>query len=94
VINESPAGAIIEIRVIPRARNTTVAGRRNGALLVRLAAPPVAGAANAALISLFAELLSVPARTIQIVSGERTRLKRILIAGLRADVVRAKLGLG
>jgi uncharacterized protein (TIGR00251 family) len=93
VIDDSLAGATIEVRVIPRARKTELAGSRQGALLVRLAAPPVDGAANEALISFFAARLRVPVRTVQIVAGERGRHKRILIAGLAADDVRTRLGL-
>lgn len=52
--------------------------------MVRLAAPPVEGAANDALIDLLAERLSVPRRAIRIVSGERWRQKRVAIAGVTA----------
>jgi uncharacterized protein (TIGR00251 family) len=93
VIDDSPAGATIHVRVMPRARTTEFAGSRQGALLVRLAAPPVDGAANDALISFLAQRLRVPARTLQIVGGERSRQKRVLVAGLRADDVRTRLGL-
>jgi uncharacterized protein (TIGR00251 family) len=92
VIEDSPLGATIEIRVIPRARKTELAGSRHSALLVRLAAPPVDGAANEALISFIAERLRVPVRSVRIVAGERSRQKRLLVAGLRADDVRARLG--
>jgi uncharacterized protein len=93
MIDDSPAGAIIEVRVIPRARKTELAGSREGALLVRLAAPPVDGVANDALISFMAERLRLPARTVRIVAGERSRHKRLLIAGVGADDVRIRLGL-
>jgi uncharacterized protein (TIGR00251 family) len=93
VIDDSPAGAILDVRVIPRARKTECAGSRHGALLVRLAAPPVDGAANDALIAFLADRLNVAARTLQIVAGERSRHKRLLITGLRADDVRTRLGL-
>ena len=75
VIDDSPAGATIEVRVIPRARKTELAGSRQGALLVRLAAPPVDGAANDALISFLAERLRCRGRADR--GGERSRQKRI-----------------
>jgi uncharacterized protein len=55
---------------------------RNGALLVRLAAAPVDGAANAELIALIARALHLPRRDITIVSGERSRSKRIRVANI------------
>jgi uncharacterized protein (TIGR00251 family) len=55
---------------------------RDGALLVRLAAAPVDGAANAELIALIARALHLPRRDITIVSGERSRSKRIRVANL------------
>jgi uncharacterized protein (TIGR00251 family) len=73
--------AIVNIRVIPRARKSEVAGIRDNAILVRLNAPPVDGAANAELIRLLATVLQVPQRSIQVVSGERSRSKRVRISG-------------
>ena len=83
--------ASLDIRVIPRAHKTELAGERDGALLVRLAAPPVEGAANAALIDLLASTLNLPRRSIRIVSGERSRRKRVAIAGMTTEQVRAIL---
>ena len=77
--------------MIPRAGRTEFAGERDGALLVRLAAPPVEGAANAALVDFLATALDLPRRSIRIVSGERSRRKRVAIAGMTAEQVRAIL---
>lgn len=64
-----------------------IGGTRDGALLVRLNAPPVDGAANAELIQLIAKALGVPKRDVEIVSGQRSRDKRIRVAGrTTADV--------
>lgn len=70
---------ILELRVIPRARKNEFGGERNGRLLVRLAAPPVDGAANAALIAFLAEHFKVSRTQITIVAGERSRNKRVEI---------------
>jgi len=83
--------ATLDFRVIPRAHKTEFGGERDGALLVRLAAPPVEGAANAALVEFLASALGLPRRNIRIVSGERSRRKRVAIAGMTADDVRAIL---
>lgn len=72
---------IVDIRVIPRAKKSEVAGTRDNAILVRLNAPPVDGAANTELIRLIAAMLDVPQRSVQIVSGERSRRKRVRISG-------------
>jgi uncharacterized protein (TIGR00251 family) len=81
----------LDIRVIPRAGRSGFAGLRDGALLVKLAAAPVDGAANDELIALFARTLKIPKRDVTIVSGERSRSKRIRIAGLSREEALAKL---
>jgi hypothetical protein len=82
---------LLTIRVIPRSGKPGPAGMRDGAILIRLNAPPVEGAANAELIALLADLLHVPKRSITIVSGERGRLKRVKIEGVDAAFAEARL---
>jgi uncharacterized protein (TIGR00251 family) len=72
---------LLTIRVIPRASRSGVDGMRDGAIVVRLNAPPVDGAANQALIDVLAIALDVPKRSVSIVSGERARLKRVRVDG-------------
>lgn len=84
-------GVLLAVRVIPRAGRSGVAGERGGALLVRLNAPPVDGAANVELIALLADVLDLPRRAIAIVAGERNRSKRVRITGVSADGVRDRL---
>ena len=79
------------MRVVPRAGRSGVAGMRDGALLVRLAAAPVDGAANAELIEVLAAALDLPKRRIQIVSGDRSRSKRVRLIGLDAQAAIAAL---
>jgi len=76
--------------VIPRASKPGIAGTRDGALLVRLKAPPVEGAANSELIQVISDALGVPKRSISIVSGQHARLKRIRIEGVDEEYVNAK----
>jgi uncharacterized protein (TIGR00251 family) len=77
----------LTVRVIPRARKTTLDGvADDGALRVRITAPPVEGAANAALIALLADLLDVPKRDIAIVRGARGREKVVAISAPPARV--------
>ena len=82
---------IIDIRVIPRASVSKVDGRRGAAWLVRLRTPPVDGAANTELIEVLASTLRIPKRDIAIVAGEKSRLKRVIISGLEATTVAARL---
>jgi uncharacterized protein YggU (UPF0235/DUF167 family) len=77
--------------VIPRAPRTRVDGERGGAILIRVAAPPVSGAANAALVEFLAEALAIPRRSISIVSGDTSRDKRVRLEGLAAAEARARL---
>jgi uncharacterized protein (TIGR00251 family) len=88
VIREISSGVELDVRVIPRARKTEIAGERGGAIVVRLAAPPVEGAANEALVAFVAEWLAVPRRAVHILSGERSRRKRLAVDGVSADLVR------
>ena len=85
------AAAILDIRVIPRSPRTRVDGRRGNAILVRLAAPPVEGAANDALIAFLSDALDVPRRDVTLVSGERSRDKRVRIAGIGTDAAISQL---
>ena len=82
---------IIDIRVIPRASVSKVDGMRGAAWLVRLRTPPVDGAANTELIEVLASTLRIPKRDIAIVAGEKSRLKRVIISGLEATTVAARL---
>lgn len=91
MITDAPDGAVIDIKVIPRAGRTMVAGTRDNALLVRLAAAPVDGAANAELIALLAEVLNVPRRNIAVIAGEKSRTKKVKVLGVSAAAVRTRL---
>jgi uncharacterized protein (TIGR00251 family) len=82
---------ILRVRVQPRASRNGLAGYRQGALVVRLTAPPVEGEANAALIRFLAELLDVPRAAVTLRHGARSRDKTLHVAGLDAPSVRARL---
>jgi uncharacterized protein (TIGR00251 family) len=92
MVTSSAAGVVISVRVIPRAGRSAIDGMRGDALLVRLKAPPVDGAANAELIRVIAEALDVPARNVSITGGEHARQKRVLVTGIDRARVEACLG--
>jgi hypothetical protein len=69
------------VRVVARASQSEVAGESEGALRVRVAAPPVEGAANEELVRTLARALGVPRGAVEIVSGRRSKLKRVRARG-------------
>jgi uncharacterized protein (TIGR00251 family) len=81
----------LEIRLQPRGGRDQVMGERDGAVLIRISAPPVDGKANAALIAFVAKTVGVPKGSVVIIRGETSRNKVICVAGRAADDVRAAL---
>jgi uncharacterized protein len=87
-ITERDDGVSFTVRVTPRASRDAIEGDHQGALKVRLTAPPVEGRANDALRPLLAESLNVPVSAVRIVAGEKSRTKRVTVAGVtRAQVL-------
>ena len=72
-----PSALRLSVRLQPRARGNRIVGRDGDVIKAQVHAPPVAGAANAALIELLAETLGTPRRAIRIVRGETGRTKLI-----------------
>lgn len=84
------AGLRIPVRVLPRSPADGVAGVRDGALLVRVTAAPVNGAANEAVIRVVAHELGVARASVGLVSGARARTKMLAIRGVSRDLVRRR----
>ena len=80
---------IFNVKVVPRASRSELVGEQDGTLRVRIAAPPVAGAANEELIRLLAKKLEVRASSVTIVSGEASRMKKIAVKGITAQELHA-----
>lgn len=74
---------ILELYVQPGAKRSEFAGEYDGRLKLRLAAPPVEGKANEALIAFLADHFNVPRRNVRIAAGLRSRRKRVVIEGAR-----------
>ncbi|NDG74035.1 MAG: DUF167 domain-containing protein [Synechococcaceae bacterium WB8_1B_136] len=87
----SSARQAIAIRVLPRSSRDQVLGEREGAIAIKLKAPPVDGQANAALLGFVARQLGVPPRDVQLVRGASSRNKWIQVQGYSADDLRAAL---
>jgi uncharacterized protein (TIGR00251 family) len=85
-------GAVrFEVRATPRARTSAFAGVRNGALAVRIAAPPADGAANDELVATLANALGLARRDVVLVRGGSSRDKLMEVRGLRPEEVQARL---
>lgn len=82
-LTEAPDHLLLALRVQPGAKRTEVVGAHGDALKIRLAAPPVDGKANEALIAFLAEAFGVPTRNVTIVSGPAGRSKRVRVEGAR-----------
>ncbi|HPJ56575.1 MAG TPA: DUF167 domain-containing protein [Kiritimatiellia bacterium] len=93
-LTDTPDGAVLSLRIVPRAHKNAIQGEHGDALKIRLCAPPVDGAANAALIEFLSDSLSLPRARIQLLSGKTSRTKRVLLAGLSASAIRTKIQAG
>jgi uncharacterized protein (TIGR00251 family) len=84
-------GVVLEVLVQPRASRTRAVGEHDGRLKIQLAAPPVDGEANDALVAFLAERLSVRRADVTIVRGETGRRKTVRVAGAVAATALAAL---
>ncbi len=90
-VQERGGTVIFSLRVQPRASKDEIAGELGGALKVRLRAPAVEGRANEALVEFLADLLKRPKSAVRILSGERSRTKRVEIHGVTRQQILAVL---
>ena len=82
---EKDGAVLFAVRVIPRASKSEIVGEHDGALKVRLAAPPVDGAANEELIKLLAKEFGAAKSGINIVSGQTAKTKQVRISNLSKE---------
>ena len=81
-VSERDGSIVFAVRVTPRTSRDAIEGEYQGALKIRLTAPPVEDRANDALRRLLAARLNVPVSAVRIVSGEKSRNKRVAVAGV------------
>lgn len=86
--SEQNGALIFTVRVVPRASKSEIVGTHNDALKIRLAAPPVDGAANEELIKTLAKYFEVQRSAVEIVSGATSKTKQVRIVGANADKLR------
>lgn len=91
-LEEREGGVFVRVRVTPKASRNAILGESEGMVRVALTAPPVEGAANAALVAFLAKGLGVSKSRVTLVRGETSREKTVRVAGMTADEVRRVLG--
>ncbi|PIS10047.1 MAG: YggU family protein [Bdellovibrio sp. CG10_big_fil_rev_8_21_14_0_10_47_8] len=89
MFRETPEGVQISLYVQPNAPRSMIIGEHNGALKIKIKAPPVEGKANEEIVRFFAELLDLPKSKVEMLRGEKSRGKTVLIHGLSLESVRA-----
>jgi len=85
-------GVEISVRAQPSASRSEIVGAHGAQVKIRIAAPPVEGAANAELIKLLAKILGVSRSTLYVVRGEGSRSKVVRADGIAVKRARAALG--
>jgi len=82
---EKTGAVIVDIHVIPNAARTLAAGLHDGALRVRLHAPPVDGKANNALVQWLAQELGVPRAQVELIRGQTSKRKQLRVSAAAAS---------
>jgi uncharacterized protein len=90
-LQASSEGVVLRVLVQPRASRSELAGIQQGALKLRLTAPPVEGAANEECLRLVAKLLAVPCSRLRLLKGHKSRRKTILIMTGDVESLRIQL---
>ena len=90
-ISRRAEGACVPVAVQPRARKDGIAGEIDGALKVRITAPPVEGAANRRLERFLADAFGLPRSRVRVVAGGSSRRKLVRLAGVEEADARALL---
>jgi uncharacterized protein (TIGR00251 family) len=88
---ERDGTVVLHVHVQPSAGRTAVVGRHGDAVKVRVAAPPVDDRANTAVVDMLAELFGVKPAAVEVVGGERSRTKRVRLAGVDLETFDARL---
>jgi uncharacterized protein (TIGR00251 family) len=87
-LRQTADGVSVAVTAVPRASRTQVAGIADGRLRIRVAAPPVDGAANDELVRFLAKALKLPKGAVVVTAGAAGRRKTIVLRGIAPDVVR------
>lgn len=90
IVEDRKGDVILNVLIQPRSSKTEIAGRHGETLKIRLTSPPVEGAANEQCRSLLSKVLKVPKKNIEIISGLKSRTKKLKITNIsRSDAEKA-----
>lgn len=89
LVKSVPGGVTFAVRVTPRSRKNEIVGAEGESLRVKLNAPPVDGAANAALCEFLAQALGVRKSAVTLIAGQTSRRKVVRVEGVTAEQVRS-----
>jgi uncharacterized protein (TIGR00251 family) len=87
--SEKDGKLTFRVRVVPRASISQIVGEHDGALRVRIAAPPVEGAANEELVLIVSKAFNVPRSAVEITAGHSSKLKHVRVMGASPDALAA-----
>jgi uncharacterized protein (TIGR00251 family) len=90
-IRPDKSGCIIDVHAQPQARKNEVVGLHNDRLKVKIKSPPVDGKANECLTEFIAELLNLNRSAVELIKGETSRQKQLLIHGMNPETAEALL---
>lgn len=91
VVTPIEGGVRFEVQLAPRASRDALLGEHDGAVKIALTAPPVDGAANAALVAFLAKQLGVAKRDVRLAHGHASRRKVVEVVGVDAPSAQARL---
>jgi uncharacterized protein len=91
IVSEKADGCILKCWIQPRSSRNAVVGVHGDAIKIALTAPPVDGKANKELLKFLAKYFKLPKSSIQIIAGDSSRSKTILIVDIKKDVIIKKL---
>ena len=86
-----PLQTLLKVKLVPRSSRNQMAGKDGDTYRIKITAPPVEGKANRALIDYISVILEVPKGSVQIVSGESSRMKTLRIDGRSLEEIRQRL---
>lgn len=93
MIEATSNGFRLRLLIQPKASKSEIVGPHNGALKIRIQAPPIEGRANEALIEFLSDIFHLPKRSIELLRGETGRTKTVEVTGLSFDKAKVILGI-